>query len=250
MTTKIRVMSDLHLDFHNYDYVPEDEDILVLAGDVAEGIRGISWIARKIPPTLPVIYVLGNHEFYNHSMKTLKEKIQKIIDNECSNVHLLDNESFIFNNIKFIGSTLWTDYNLFKNSEYCMRIANIQMNDFACIKKSETNRLTPRDCKLLFNKAKSFISQELKSSSMKNVIVTHHGPSNKSSSIKFRDGFLTAAFVSNLESFIMKNNIELWIHGHCHSRSKYMIGDCKIVCNPLGYPNEIVKYYSPVIIEV
>ncbi len=248
--TKIRVMSDLHLDFQNYDYVPEDEDILVLAGDIAEGIRGIAWIARKIPGNIPVLYVLGNHEYYNQNMKVLPGTIQKIIDDECPNVHLLDNNTFIFNDIKFIGSTLWTDYNLFESPEYCMRLAERSMNDFVCIKKNNKHHLHPIDCRTLFKKAKSFIYKELQNYSLKNIVISHHAPSIRSSGFQFRNDFLTSAFASNLEEFILENNIKMWIHGHCHTRSNYKIGNCDVICNPLGYPNENPSEYFPVILEV
>jgi hypothetical protein len=31
--------------------------------------------------------------------------------------------------------------------------------------------------------------------------------------------------------------IKLWTHGHTHEDFDYMIGDCRVVCNPRGYIN-------------
>lgn len=60
---KIRVLSDLHLEFHDWTPPQSDADIIVLAGDIHVGVHGIEW-ARRSFPLLPVTYVPGNHEFY------------------------------------------------------------------------------------------------------------------------------------------------------------------------------------------
>ena len=40
---KIRIHSDLHLEFAGWRPPPCDEDVVVLAGDIAEGCSGIAW---------------------------------------------------------------------------------------------------------------------------------------------------------------------------------------------------------------
>jgi hypothetical protein len=32
--------------------------------------------------------------------------------------------------------------------------------------------------------------------------------------------------------------IKYWIHGHTHTHFDYKIGECRVICNPRGYPNE------------
>jgi hypothetical protein len=56
---KIRVLSDLHLEF--WDWVPpkSDADIIVLAGDIHVGVRGVEWARRSFPMS-PVVYVPEN----------------------------------------------------------------------------------------------------------------------------------------------------------------------------------------------
>jgi len=58
---KIQVMSDLHLEFGAFEIPRTDADVIVLAGDIHVGIKAIDWIKNQ---TKPVIYVLGNHEYY------------------------------------------------------------------------------------------------------------------------------------------------------------------------------------------
>mgnify|MGYP000604130187 CR=1 FL=1 len=50
------------------------------------------------------------------------------------------------------------------------------------------------------------------------------------------DTVMNGAFQSDLSSFIMdRPQIKLWTHGHTHDVFDYMIGGCRIVCNPRGY---------------
>ena len=68
------------------------------------------------------------------------------------------------------------------------------------------------------------------------VVITHHAPSMQSIEKNYRNSELVASFASNLENFILDlPNIKLWCHGHIHTASDYMIGNCRIICNPRGY---------------
>jgi hypothetical protein len=58
----------LHLEFQGWIPPKSDADIVVLAGDVHVGVRGIEW-ARRSFPLCPVVYVPGNHEFYGRMCK-------------------------------------------------------------------------------------------------------------------------------------------------------------------------------------
>lgn len=60
---KIRILSDLHLEFQQWSPPKAAADIIVLAGDIDLGIHGVEW-GRQSFPSSPVVYVPGNHEFY------------------------------------------------------------------------------------------------------------------------------------------------------------------------------------------
>src|SRR3954453_5603227 len=65
---RIRVMSDLHLEFGPLDIVPAGEDVLVVAGDIGVYTDGAVWArsyARR--HDIPVVIIAGNHEFYRNS---------------------------------------------------------------------------------------------------------------------------------------------------------------------------------------
>lgn len=73
---KILVLSDLHLEFgklapvHKDRRIDEGVDVVVLAGDIAEGVQGILW-ARETFVTKEIVYVAGNHEFYDNNVDSL-----------------------------------------------------------------------------------------------------------------------------------------------------------------------------------
>jgi predicted phosphodiesterase len=73
---KIQIISDLHQEFGYTDLSFNNADIVVLAGDVNLGTKGIEWVKAKISGK-PVIYVLGNHEYYKGSYPKTLHKIKR-----------------------------------------------------------------------------------------------------------------------------------------------------------------------------
>lgn len=60
---RIRILSDLHVDSAPVVLPPVKADVIVLAGDIRPGKGALAWIKANFPEQ-PVVYVLGNHEFY------------------------------------------------------------------------------------------------------------------------------------------------------------------------------------------
>ena len=83
-----------------------------------------------------------------------------------------------------------------------------------------------------------------------NVVVTHHAPSIASVPEEERNDPVSSAYASNLEDFIKKHNIALWIHGHIHRFAYYRIGKCTVICNPRGYPGENSGFQEKFTIDV
>jgi hypothetical protein len=47
---------------------------------------------------------------------------------------------------------------------------------------------------------------------------------------------VNGAYSSDLDQFILdRPQIKLWTHGHTHHEFDYMIGSCRVMCNPRGY---------------
>jgi len=136
---RLLVLSDLHREIWKehgpkIDLVASRPDIVILAGDIDTGTRGVEWAARTFTG-LPVVYVHGNHEAYGHKL----EEVQRDIEASCavtSNVHFLNCDEFRHGNVRFLGATLWTDFCLFGEDARpeCMRAAQDVMVDYQRIR--------------------------------------------------------------------------------------------------------------------
>jgi hypothetical protein len=69
------------------------------------------------------------------------------------------------------------------------------------------------------------------------VVVGHHTPTHKSCHPRYaHEDLMNGGYHSNLSDFILdRPRIKLWTHGHTHDDFDYMVGDCRVVCNPRGY---------------
>ena len=89
---------------------------------------------------------------------------------------------------------------------------------------------------------------------MTTIIVGHHAPSKLSTHPRYKDETLmNGGYSSDLIEFIQdRPGIKLWTHGHTHEDFDYMLGTCRIVCNPRGYINheERADRFTLKVIEV
>ena len=67
------------------------------------------------------------------------------------------------------------------------------------------------------------------------VVITHHAPSPRYLRLWFEKSRLNASLVSNLDSVIAQFQPPLWIHGHKHDPVDKLLGDTRVIANPLGY---------------
>ncbi|MCE3076288.1 metallophosphoesterase [Chryseobacterium gwangjuense] len=247
---KIQIISDLHQEFGYTDLSFDNADVVVLAGDVNLGTKGIEWIKTNIPDK-PVIYVLGNHEYYKGSYPKTLHKIKDA--GQDSNVFVLENSFVDIEGIRFHGTTLWTDFSIFGNPiEYGM-ICQSVMNDYKKIKRDPSySKMRTVDVFKIHQLSKLWLQESLEESKeMKNIVVTHHAPSIHSVPEQYKNDPVTSAYASNLEDLIQEYQPLYWIHGHIHTPSDYEIGNTKIICNPHGYIDEKYNgYEKELIIEI
>ena len=247
---RVHVMADLHLECEPFQPKNVPADVMVLAGDVHSGVNGIKWI-RKNFRGLPVIYVLGNHEFHGQKIPKLISEVKKLA--HSSNVHVLENEAVEIGNVRFLGATLWTDFRLNGAIDLAEAAAQTGMTDFQRIRVSPSERsFRPRDARRVHERSREWLVQQVRGRQGKQVVVvTHHAPSIQSIPLGFCNHSLNPAFASNLKPFIAKSGAKLWIHGHVHSRSDYLVGTTRIVANPRGFPGEPPTGFDPgLVIEI
>ena len=235
---RIHLLSDLHFEHGEMpDYTPPACDLVILSGDVCPGVRGVIWAQETF--TTPVVYVPGNHEFYGKRklfshVRDMKEKA------EGSNVHVLYNERVDIDGVRFMGATMWSDFDLFNNPVSQM-IAQEKLNDYsfemrtASILRDRGKPFTAMHARTEHFVTRNFLLAELeKPFEGKTAVVTHHAPSIKSILPRYVDNPTTPAYCSSMENF-MAMGVDLWTHGHVHNNSDYMIGETRVVCNPRGY---------------
>lgn len=234
---RIRIFSDLHLemsDRHPPWVVPEaDADVIVLAGDIHNGTAAVDW-AETTFPEQPVLYVPGNHEYYDgeyHEVTAaLRERTAK------SNVRLLDNEEAVIGGVRFLGSTLWTDFELFGEETLVPAIEESlkYVVDFRAIRFGGDNLFTPEHSLVLHREARDWLSDRLaRRHAGKTVVITHHAPHANSVHPKWGASLTSAAFVSRLDALL--GRAALWIHGHTHDGFDYTVNGTRVVANPMGY---------------
>lgn len=279
----IRLVSDLHLDFdikafrgiqtttscEGLEYlkqegdmamlwypplmIGDDETTLVIAGDLwhdrkfllRKYTNGESWLKRISRRFKYVVFVLGNHDYWGTNLTLERDSINKeLVIQEITNTHLLEVDSVILDQVKFIGGTLWTDYD--KENPHVKLMAPMAMaNDHNYIKVGrEYLRLRVEHLISIFNCTKKFIFKNCKKDNADQlvIVVTHMAPSIRSIHELYKTLTTNAFYYSNLDTELcyVDHDISYWFHGHTHKPMDYKIEESygiktRVLCNPRGY---------------
>jgi predicted phosphodiesterase len=235
---------------------PRNEaDVVVLAGDIARPSQAAAW---ALDFDKPVLYVVGNHEFYGDTIEGTVAELRRLCAG--SHVHILDDDEVVLDGVRFLGSTLWTDFMLFGEGdakEAAMAAARHFMRDFARIRNSDAMDalFTPTDSAALFRRHAEWLDRQLAiAHAGPTVVITHHAPSRQSIHPRFADSLLNACFVSAAEHLFGVRRAQLWIHGHTHDSFDYAVNGTRVICNPRGYAkagtNENPRFDPDLTIEV
>lgn len=196
---------------------------------------------KRVSEEFPqVIYILGNHEFYDYDIPKAEEKIKYCLDH-LTNVHVLCDETVDINGYTFIGGTLWTDCK--GEDPLTMLEVEHMMHDFRCIKdssksKNGSKKFLPQDAARRNKRFLGYIDAVMANNPKgKYVVVGHHGATLKSVHPKYAaHKSINYGFVNDLEDYIAyREKILLWVHGHTHDPFDYMVGSTRVCCNPRGY---------------
>jgi hypothetical protein len=187
-----------------------------------------------------VIYIMGNHEFYNGKFYAGIDYMRE----ECAkypNVYMLEQDTKIIDDVVFVGGTLWTNMN--KRDPLTMNAIEGMMNDFRIIRNDFRNYapMSALDVAVRHDKTLAYIKIILEQNKDKRcVVVGHHSPSFQSVHEMYKhETLMNGGYHSDLSEFILDHpQIVLWTHGHTHYPFDYKIGETRIVCNPRGYEND------------
>jgi predicted phosphodiesterase len=257
---KIRVVSDLHLEFSDID-LPNDDgvDVLILSGDImiaedlhdhkigldagvldhpdfqglgrrqAAAIRYRNFLRRVSQQYSDVIYIAGNHEFYHGKwMKTLDYLREEC--KECasySNIHFLESDCVKIGDVTFVGGTLWTDLN--KGDPLTLHAVRDMMNDFKLIRDDRLGftKLKPVETAARHRRTLEYIRQvvlnvrERQDPKERIVVVGHHTPSHLSCHPMYSNDYLmNGAYHSDLSEFIL-DHPEIVLWTHGHTHHPF-----------------------------
>jgi len=246
------VVSDLHLEFSDIfikNNDANDIDVLILSGDIMVaskvlkpeseyGIRFRDFLKRCSFQFPHVIYVMGNHEFYDSGRWFDSINDMRAACGVYDNVYLLERDTKVIDDVVFVGGTLWTDMN--KYDPMTLHAVRDMMNDYRAIRNDKNGfiPLKPADTCERHRQTRDYITTVVdQNKDRKCVVVTHHSPSFRSCAPQYASEYLmNGAYHSELSELILdRPQIKLWTHGHTHNMFDYMIGETRIVCNPRGY---------------
>jgi hypothetical protein len=169
----------------------------------------------------------------------------------------LENGTVVIDGVRFIGTTLWSDFCLDaagSSQALAMTVAGSMINDFRVISWNDSDRrlrrFQPADALALHEESRMFLETELATRfAGKTVVVTHFLPSAKSISRRFAGSPLNAYFCSDLRTMIERHQPAVWVHGHTHDSCDYTIGRTRVLCNPRGYQGyELNPDFDPALV--
>lgn len=239
---KLNILSDLHLGFATMQAPDNDADVVILAGDIARPELAAPWAAAL---DKPVLYVPGNLEFHGASIDGTLARLRRLCAGTC--VDVLDKAEVFLGGVRFLGTTLWTDFRLFENRDLnaAARDEAVRcMHDFSRILSANDAHAAfqPVDAARLFAEQSRWLARALaRPFDGPTVVITHHAPSRRSIHPRYDGALLNASFVSNAEHLFDAGAVDLWVHGHTHDSFDYTVGATRVVCNPRGYTRDGVR---------
>ena len=263
---KIQLLSDLHLESNpHFTATPTPgADVLVLAGDIGSYQKGSKLsdlniadfgLARFSPLPVavggaawpvPVFFLPGNHEYdgldFDEAHARLRETCERL------GMVWLERETVVLAGVRFIGCTLWTDFDALAD-------INPQAADSPLTQQLQAREKAFRAANFYLHKNHSFrqglpmLADAVREEGVKSqdwlrlvlaeafngptVVVTHFAPSLLSADPRYGLNAGTAGFCNGLDDLL--GSARLWLHGHLHCPADYVKNGCRVVANPLGY---------------
>jgi len=243
---RLQVVSDLHLEVDPSFRLPSTAaDLLLLDGDIAPGTAGLAAFAGS---DIPIIYVPGNHEFYGFELEAMRGTLRDYATD--AGIHLLDRSQLVLEGVRFLGTTLWTDFRLDGEERLPLAFSQSLRNvlDFRKIHLRD-RLLSPQDTVDFFQAEAGWLQARLEEPfAGPTVVITHHAPHPLSVHARWAGNPCNPAFVSDLTPLMGK--AAFWIHGHTHDSFDYRVAGTRVICNPKGYRNENSAFDAALTVEI
>ncbi|THG82327.1 serine/threonine protein phosphatase [Pseudomonas sp. A-1] len=244
---RIHPLSDLHNEFAPFTPEVTDADVVILAGDIDLGVRGIEWARQAFD--CPVLYVPGNHEFYRGHLGKALQAMRAAGDER---VHVLDRDEVVIGGVRFLGATMWTDFAATGNPPLAALKAQQALSDFRQIRTDNYRRIRPADLIELAEKTRNWLRSKLaEPNDGPTVVITHHAPTLRSlEESPHAGGLLDAAFANAWEDLMGADRVVLWVHGHTHTSVDFEVAGTRVIANQRGYPGEESGFQPSLVIDL
>jgi predicted phosphodiesterase len=238
---KAKIISDQHLEFRvcNGNYrkyfnavhprnAETAAEVCIVAGDFDELARHPLGMFKELcDRERQVLFVPGNHEYYGaRSMAAVDDMLDEVEQKLPNFVVLRTGRLLTFCGRRFLGDTMWVP------KTAALMLSADQVNDSRNIPEL-LDEIATR-----YSNFTGWLSSEVRPG---DVVVTHHLPSERSVPAEYRSSPVQPWFLASGAESLFKKELSVWIHGHTHQRCDYVLNNTRVICNPVGYPNEIGK---------
>ena len=210
-------------------------DVCVVAGDFCPNLICSIEAVATVAERMPVVYVPGNLDFYSN-METMESLLFKARERaaEIGNIHLLQNDSAVIGDTRFIGATMWTRVGDEATMANYMRIS-----DFRAISTAD-GLWTIKRQNVEHDITLDFLENELSiADGLARVVVTHNSPHLTAFDPKYEGDPLNGFFATDM-SHLLDGHLapDLWVAGTSSVTMDWTVGATKIAANGLGHPRK------------
>ena len=232
-----------------------DIDLVLLAGDIDLGRRGVEWAAEEFHG-LPVVMIAGNHEFYHRDYSEALDEL-KSAARASGNVTFLDRSEARFSirgqSVRILGCTLWTDFAIYAADGMSQQDAirdSTTVRAFQCI-RHRGGFLAGREMLDLHRKDVTWLSSALyRPHDGTTIVMTHYPPIREGLGAWDNGSARAAAFACDISRLLWRHSPDLLVWGHTHQNFDERWGCTRLVSHPRGHSLERSDDYQPKIIEL
>ncbi|WP_415886221.1 metallophosphoesterase [Neptuniibacter sp. QD37_6] len=242
---KLLLLSDIHLEvIADADglQIPETSaDIILFLGDIASGEQGLIWAIEQCERLgIKGLYIPGNHEYYGCDIKSLDNSLRAVA--KGSAVTFLNCDEYIHNDFRFLGCTLWSDFEAYGAQQSNLAIVKSRIKDYRKIEYLSADNgakrrfFLPEDALAMHQEHRGWLEEKLAEPfNGKTILLSHHGISKQCQHPQFPIDELAGSYWSDLE-YLFKDHIELACFGHTHANLDLRSGaGFRLVSNQMGY---------------
>jgi hypothetical protein len=254
----VQPMSDLHSDcpgFGGYPRPAPGVDVVLVAGDTRQGIKpALIELRQAYPSPIKIVAVAGNHEFWGRTWPREIEHGHRAAEG-MDGVYFLEDSVAFIGDLRVIGCSLWSDYDLFGPSlrESAIRWAYDTVRDHKRIKWQSNPwlRFRPIEARRLHLASRAFIEAELSTHHHgPTAVITHFPATPHAIDPRLQRSISMAAACSDLTPLIERYQPDLWVSGHTHYRMNSRIGRTHLISNPSGYAGETTGFDPAMTVEL